>query len=568
MRRAALVAAACAGGTLLAADAAAAAAHGGDAQTAVALAAEAVALAAAWVLWARRPDSRVGALMAAWLAVAIAGDLAGWYPGYRLGATGMWLLPQLAPAVFAQLVLAYPSGRLRGRVERAFVAAAYAVECARALPPLLFASSATCGCSTLATSYLFLEPRDWTTAGRIATGAVAAAGVVFVGLVVRRIRRAGRGARRTLWPLVVAAAFAAAQLVVRMAAVAADWRRAPWRLLDWTDALAPAAVALALAVGVAATRRARGVVADLVVELSRTPPGGVREALARAVGDPTLELALWLPERRAWVDGAGRGLELPTGGDRAVTMLGVELAAIVHDPALCDQRPLLEAAGHAARLALENERLQAELRAQLAELRASRARIVEAADAERRRLERDLHDGAQQRLLGLGIALQLVRARVRDDEAEALLVEVEAELRAALAELRDLARGIHPAILVDEGLAAAVRTLAERAPLPLELDLLDERLPPAVETAAYYVVTEALANVARYARARRGSVRVARLNGSVVVEVRDDGAGGADPRRGTGLAGLADRVGALDGRLRIESPLGGGTEIVAEFPCG
>jgi signal transduction histidine kinase len=302
---------------------------------------------------------------------------------------------------------------------------------------------------------------------------------------------------------------------------------------------------------------------NLVVELGRAGPGDVRGALARAIGDPSLQLALWLPERNAWVDEAGSEVTLPTGPDRAVTYVGDDLAAIVHDPVFLDQPALLEAAGSAARFALENERLQAELRSQLAELRESRARIVRAGDEERRRLERDLHDGAQQRLLGIGMALQLLREQGRDD---ALLDETETEVKAALAELRELARGIHPAVLADHGLAAAVRTLAERSPVPVDVKADDARFPGEVETAVYFIVAEALANVAKHAHASKARVEVQRLNGEVIVDVSDDGIGGADVD-GSGLRGLADRAGALDGRLVLASPPGAGTHLHVEIPC-
>jgi len=243
--------------------------------------------------------------------------------------------------------------------------------------------------------------------------------------------------------------------------------------------------------------------------------------------------------------------------------VGDDLAAIVHDPVFLDQPALLEAAGSAARFALENERLQAELRSQLAELRESRARIVRAGDEERRRLERDLHDGAQQRLLGIGMALQLLREQGRDD---ALLDETETEVKAALAELRELARGIHPAVLADHGLAAAVRTLAERSPVPVDVKADDARFPGEVETAVYFIVAEALANVAKHAHASKARVEVQRLNGEVIVDVSDDGIGGADVD-GSGLRGLADRAGALDGRLVLASPPGAGTHLHVEIPC-
>ena len=296
-------------------------------------------------------------------------------------------------------------------------------------------------------------------------------------------------------------------------------------------------------------------------------PGGARAALAKAVGDPTLELALWLPDRGAWVDEEGREVAVGETPTRSVTLIGTDLAAIVHDPDLADQQALLDAAGSAVRLALENERLHAELRAQLEELRASRARIVRAGDDERRRLERDLHDGAQQRLLGLGLALQLIRARVTQESTDDLVADAEEELREALRELRDLARGIHPAVLVDQGLDSAIKTLARRAPIPVHVTGTEgDRLPRHVETAAYFVVAEALANIARHADARRVEISVRQQNGTAIVAIRDDGKGGADSD-GSGLQGLADRVGSLDGTFAVVSPPGQGTLLIAEFPC-
>ena len=216
---------------------------------------------------------------------------------------------------------------------------------------------------------------------------------------------------------------------------------------------------------------------------------------------------------------------------------------------------------------LENSRLQAELRAQLAEVRASRARIVEAGDAERRRLERDLHDGAQQRLLGIRLALQLARGHAGDQQAvEELLSEADAEVLGALEELRALARGIHPAILTEDGLAAALAGLARRAPVPVELRVCPERMSAPVEATAYFVAGEALANVVKHAHASHVTIDVTRANGALAIEVTDDGVGGADAN-GAGLRGLRDRVEALDGQLRIESPSVGGTRVTAAIPC-
>jgi signal transduction histidine kinase len=250
---------------------------------------------------------------------------------------------------------------------------------------------------------------------------------------------------------------------------------------------------------------------------------------------------------------------------------GEPLAAIIHDASLADERELLETAGAAAGLALENERLDAELRARVEELERSRRRLIEVGLSERRKLERNLHDGAQQRLVALALSLRLAHDRLgRDPEqSRELLEEAMSELEAATSELRELARGIHPAVLSDRGLAAALNALAGRLPVAVEVvETPPDRLPPGVEIASYYVVAEALTNVAKYAHASTARVSVSRVNGSVRVEVSDDGVGGADPSHGSGLSGLADRVAALDGRLQVLSARGAGTTIRAEIPCG
>jgi PAS domain S-box-containing protein len=219
----------------------------------------------------------------------------------------------------------------------------------------------------------------------------------------------------------------------------------------------------------------------------------------------------------------------------------------------------------------EVHRLNDELRARLEELAASRARIVTAGDVERRRLERNLHDGAQQRMVALSLALRLTQARIDSDPAGAreTLVTAGEELALALAELRELARGLHPAVLSDRGLRPAVEMLAGRAPVPVEIqEVPAERLEEPVEAAAYYLIAEALTNVAKYAGAGAVRVSIAARDSTVVVEVADDGAGGADPAAGTGLRGLADRVEALGGSLEVVSPVGSGTTLRAEIPAG
>jgi len=391
-------------------------------------------------------------------------------------------------------------------------------------------------------------------------------GVFVVLFFADRLRTVSPAARRSVGPLMIAGLI---QAPIWTLSVSQDLWGSDLEVEQNTVILVTFGVFGVLGLsGLFFVKRARGNVGDLVVELNRVKPGRVREALARAVGDPTLEVGLWLPDRQAWVDEQGEPLHLPPDEGRHATYIGERLAVVVHDHDLVDQPALLEAAGSAARLALENARLQAELRAQLVELSESRARIVRAGDEERRRLERDLHDGAQQRLLALGMGLQLLHRHV-DPSVEELLAESEHELQQALRELRELAHGIHPAALTDNGLGDAVRTLAQRAPVPVtvEIDKRMGRLPGHVETAAYFVVAEALTNIAKYANASEAWITVDRRNGNAHIEIRDNGNGGATPDDGTGLKGLTDRVGALDGHLTIESPPGHGTRVTAEIPC-
>jgi signal transduction histidine kinase len=218
---------------------------------------------------------------------------------------------------------------------------------------------------------------------------------------------------------------------------------------------------------------------------------------------------------------------------------------------------------------VENGRLQAELRARLEELRGSRARVIDAGQEERQRLERNLHDGAQQRLIALSLELSLLEQRLGDDpETTTRLKGARREIALSLEELRDVARGIHPAVLSGHGLQVALESVAARASVPVRLTVaLDGRLQERLEVVAYYVVSESLTNIAKHAHATRATVDVSREDGQVVVEVVDDGIGGADTERGSGLRGLADRVEALGGRLRVWTPRGGGTRVKAEIPC-
>jgi signal transduction histidine kinase len=340
---------------------------------------------------------------------------------------------------------------------------------------------------------------------------------------------------------------------------------------DALDVLSQALVAMipfGFLVGLLRSRLAQGeAVAELIARVGQAPgEGALRAALADALGDPSVAIAYWLPESERYVDALGHPVTVSGAGWTPVEVGGRRVAAIAHDPELDDEPQLVRAAGAAAALALENQRLEAELRARIEELRASRARLVEAGDAERRRLERNLHDGAQSRLVALALKLKLARMKA-DGEVAEMLDESSAELPESLNELRELARGLHPVVLTDRGLNAAVRILAARAPVPVDvLALPAERLPPPIELAIYFVVAEALTNVAKYAQATSASVAVRREPACVVAEIADDGVGGADVAAGSGLRGLADRVGALDGRISVESPAGEGTTLRAEIP--
>ena len=287
-----------------------------------------------------------------------------------------------------------------------------------------------------------------------------------------------------------------------------------------------------------------------------------------ALGLLTAPLWYWIP-----ADGA---VALFEDGDRSILVLDTLPEAIlagVVGAALCVAaawvvRGMAIAHGAVA-LALLGPS-QNQLQARVEALQASRDRAVDSAEAERRRIERDLHDGAQQRLVALAMDLGMARAKLESDPAAAtvLVGEAHEEAKRALAELRDLARGIHPAVLADRGLDAAISALAARSPVPVGIDVATGRLPDPVESAAYFVVAEALTNAAKHARAAEIGVRITRHRDLLIVEVIDDGAGGADPARGTGLRGLADRVAAVDGHLTVTSPPGGPTVIRAELPCG
>jgi signal transduction histidine kinase len=408
-----------------------------------------------------------------------------------------------------------------------------------------------------------------------ANGAIAVLVLIVGGLAVYRLMTGGPVARRARWPILGAGAIAMAGAAY--AAFAYAWMTAGGappvdlpepgaEVFAWAVFGTRVLVPIGFVIGTLRLRSAVGPLVPLAQELGR--PGGpdaVTEALRRALGDPSLEL--W----RADPSGA---LPPTTGDGRALTLIGSDeapLAAIVHDPALHDQPELMSAVTTLLRLTLDKERLESEIRDQLDAVRESRARIVTATQEERRRLERDLHDGAQQRLIALTLALQRARASAEatdvSSDVQDALDEAAREANDAIRELRELARGIHPAILEEEGLGPAIGALARRATIPVEVQVdVAGRLSSVVEATAYFTIAEALTNAQRHSAARSASVRVARAGQSLEVEVLDDGHGGADPAQGSGLRGLADRVNALGGRLAVESPPGRGTTIRATIP--
>jgi len=544
-------------------------------------------VAAAWafliagvVAWSRRPSNRLGPLM---LMTGFALLLRQYrYSHDALAFTVFFLIGEVSYAMVAHVALAYPSGRIGDRAERAFVRAAYAATLAFPLAILLFYNAA------LPLRYLGRPPRNnlllvhadadlvdsLQKSFVVFTWGVLAA--LFIALVVRKLVRATPRARRTLAPLVIAALIAGLRAVWEC--IFTFVTPPPTAVLEelfWWQIAALTAFPIAILAWLLRARLARASVGDLVVELEETPPEGLRDALARALNDRTLEVAFWLRERQEFVDENGVPVTLPEDTTRrAVTLLehdGDRYAALIHDPTLRDEPRLVEAAAAAARMALENARLQAEVRAQLARVSESRSRIVAAADEQRRRIERDLHDGAQQRLVALALELRNAQRRLGtevDPEVERILVAAVDDLQLAVAELRELARGIYPRILTEDGLAAALESLAVRMPVPVKVTASEERLPPELEAAAYFLACEALTNAVKYANASSVEIRAARDNGSLVIEVVDDGVGGADPADGSGLTGLAERLEAHGGSLRVESGNGLGTRVVGELPFG
>lgn len=520
---------------------------------------------------AKRPGDRVGLLMIA-VAVAFMLPMLAWIPTDLTWTLGVFVFLQFWLVVLGHLFLAFPTGRLRSRFDRRLVAAAYAWWFAIDALLVATADPAALGWARGNPFFVIEDPDVARAIVVIESVGSSALGLLFLYAIVAHWRRASPAERRILIPIVWASVPTIAVVVARLfeGVFGVDMQfvtNGAFGLFALT------ALPVGFAVGLLRSRLGRSRVGDLVVELGEAQAAGrVQDTLAGILRDPSLRIAYRVSGSLGYVDETGRPIPIDAAG-RAVTPIergGEEIAVLLHDPAVSSDPDLLRSAVAATRLAVENERLAAEVRAQLEEVRASRVRILEAGDVERRRVERNLHDGAQQRLVTLSLAIRQLRDRVPEDAIPILgapLDELIVELKRAIDELRELARGIHPAILTEEGIAAAVGSLADRSVVPVRIERAPEgRFPDAVEATIYFVVAECLANVAKYASATRATVAIAASEGTLDVKVADDGVGGADVANGTGLRGLLDRVEAVGGRLTLQSPRGGGTIVRVEVP--
>ncbi|HEY7593414.1 MAG TPA: sensor histidine kinase [Actinophytocola sp.] len=515
------------------------------------------------VAWHRRPDSRSGLWMTATGFAFFVSPLAGLLDWPAAQVVALWL-PDLWVLFFVLLVLTYlTGGRMRTRADRILVATV-AVELV-VLAPLWLLLADFDGNPIAAWPHeLAAEIVDIAQRATLLGAAVGTAAVVAA-----RWWSASAPGRRALIPAV---AGAACLLLFGWLLTAQFLTGEKSPVLLWVAACSLLAVPVAFLVGLLRSRLARGGLADLFRGLRTMRAEDLRDALAKAIGDPDLTVAYPAPGG-GYTSLAGDPLNLPGAGEprsvAGVNREGRQVAVLVYDRSLDDDPELVDAVTAAAAIALENQQLQTEARQRLAEVESSRERIIAAGDAERRRIERNLHDGAQQRLVTLAMQLSLIQREIRRNpgDAEQLVTSASDELAQSLAELRELARGIHPAAL-EHGLEVALEALAARSAVPTAVACdPGPRLPQSVEFAAYFVASEALANIAKYAHASTVTVRLRRAGPNAIIEITDDGVGGADPAAGTGLRGLTDRVEALHGRLRVVSPAGGGTVVTAELPA-
>ncbi len=517
----------------------------------------AMGLASEWpLLQSGEPVNWTPDLVTGWTLIACGLVSATWRPQSRSGdllmATGIaWFLPNfnhLEPAIVGQvlasmvfvhrgplmhLLFTYPSGRASSQLTRTAIISGYVAAFAYPVwqhPPTEIVLAALVSVVVASQSFRALGATRRTT------------GVVVCSALGLSVFMAGS----TFLPPAMATAV----------------------LLTYDAILV--AIAVALTAGLRFSWWTRSAVTDLVVELGESRSATLRGALASALGDPSLMVGYWLPDVQGFFDAEGNAVVVPRDGSPQSSTLierdGQTVAILVHDPAVASDPGLIEAITSSARLATANVRLQAEVRVRLAEVTASRRRILEAGDAERSRLERRLRDGPELRLGGLAAKLRAARGSAGDDRTVELIRHAESQLEATRDEMLRLARGIHPRELSDHGLSAALSALAKDFPVPVELAVMPIESSQTAQACAYFVCSEALANVAKHASASRVNISVKRDGRNLLIEVRDDGVGGAERDRGAGLSGLADRVEALGGTLSVESPPGRGTRVLASIP--
>ncbi|HYP44272.1 MAG TPA: histidine kinase [Propionibacteriaceae bacterium] len=513
--------------------------------------------------WWRRPLSRLGPLMLL-LGFTMALTPLQWSARPVLHSVGH-IFDMVPAAMFLHIFLAFPTGRLVRRPERVLVAFCYAVTL------VLQVAKIVLGADPSSVFAVTDQPAVGNVVEQVQLSLVA--GSLLVGTLLLYQRRPhAAGSHRRPAALVVDA-FGLALVMLALLYVTGLLSLAAVEVVRLVTFAALGLAPIAFLLALLDMRLARGDVTELLVELRSDPTINVQGPLARALRDPSLRLSYWLPEFNGWADQEGAPTPEPTAnGRRALRILyreGEPMAAVNFDRSLEDEHELLDAVLATASIALENGRLRAELRARLQELHGSRVRVLEASRKERQRLERDLHDGAQVRLVALSLELGLLGADPAvEPELKLRLEQARETVAASLAELRDVARGIYPAVLSGHGLGVALESLAARAPVPVHLGVdLDQRPPEAVEVAAYYVASEALANVGKHSAANSAEVKVWRNGQTLMVDVQDDGSGVAGAQDGSGLQGLADRVQALGGHFHVGPAPSGGTRVHAEIPC-
>jgi signal transduction histidine kinase len=494
-------------------------------------------IAGGLLAWRQRLDSRTGVLLVAcgfaWFAANFAPGVAERWPPLATMAAAVVYVHR---GFLMHAIVTYPTGRIGSRLSGATVALAYAAS----VVPVIWRSN---GLTVIAMTAFALA--TWRITDRTDPDEDTAA---------RLARRAALGLSGVLIAGSIARLAAPTAEVISLA------------LLAYEAVLV--AVSVALSMGLRSHVPDREAVTDLVVELGETRSGTLRDRLAAVLGDPDLQVGYWIPDRGVYVDTTGEPMPLPDGqASQVVTNIerdGLPVAAVLHEPAVLDDPRIVGAIADAARLAASNAALQARVRVQMAELEASRRRLVAVAEQERQGIEQRLQGGAVHRLRSIEELLRAWRASSSGSLETAR--RVEAELSAALQEIHELADGLRPPALSEHGLSSGLRILAARSTVPVTLSVTTGRCPPEIEATAYYVCAEALANVAKHARANTVVVTVGQEAGALRIAIHDDGVGGADPGHGTGLHGLRDRVDAMSGQLSIDSPPGMGTRLVALLP--